>query len=128
MYRWNYLNALFDAVSVTYLGLWGIGEWTVSSSDGLMSGYLVLLFLVVFVGTLGVAVPDIEHEDSRRGIYCASTIPGRVVSVAVPNTAGSDDDDDDGSGKEQRHNIAGTRVQLLNESGDDTCKQRTGEG
>jgi hypothetical protein len=92
------LNALFDAGSVTYLGVWGIGEWTGASVTVLISGYLVLAVLV-FGGALyfwSVAVPDSDQEEEEKDIVRKydTTVES---SVAVPETAYNDD----GSGKEQ---------------------------
>jgi hypothetical protein len=93
------LNALFDAGSVTYLGVWGIGKWTGASVTVLISGYLVLAVLV-FGGALyfwSVAIPDQEDETEVEAIirkYDATV----ESSMAVPTTAS--DDDGEGSGKE----------------------------
>jgi hypothetical protein len=91
------LNALFDAGSATYLGIWGIGEWTGASVTVLISGYLILAVLV-FGGALyfwSVAVPDEEEEE---GIICKhdATIE---ASIAVPTTVS--DGNGNGSCKEQ---------------------------
>jgi hypothetical protein len=59
------LNSLFDAGSVTYLGLWGIGEWTGASLTAIIGGYTVLA-VFVFGGAAyfwNVAVPDREEEE-----------------------------------------------------------------
>jgi hypothetical protein len=94
------LNALFDAGSVTYLGVWGIGEWTGASVTVLISGYLVLAVLV-FGGALyfwSVAVPDEEEETEVEAIVRKYDATGES-SVAVQRTAS--DDDGNGSGKEK---------------------------
>jgi hypothetical protein len=57
------LNALFDSGSITYLALWGIGEWTGASIQVLIGGYLVVAVLV-FGGAVyfwNVAVPEEEE-------------------------------------------------------------------
>jgi hypothetical protein len=59
------LNALFDAGSVTYLGLWGIGEWTGASLTAI-TGLYTALAVFVFGGAVyfwNVAVPDREEEE-----------------------------------------------------------------
>jgi MFS family permease len=91
------LNALLDAGSVTYLGVWGIGEWTGASVTVLISGYLVLAVLV-FGGALyfwSVAVPDSEEEEEADIVRKFDTTV--ESSIATPKTAS----DDDGSGQEQ---------------------------
>jgi hypothetical protein len=102
------LNALFDAGSVTYLGLWAIGEWFGASLTVIIAGYTVTAVLV-FGGAVyfwSVAVPDTqtcshshpeeetekeEHESVfvRKYDECATI----ESSVVVPTTAS-----DDGSG------------------------------
>jgi hypothetical protein len=56
------LNALFDAGSVTYLGLWAVGEWWGASSSltVIIAGYTVVAVLVFGASVYfwSVAVPD----------------------------------------------------------------------
>jgi hypothetical protein len=91
------LNALFEAGSVTYLGVWGIGEWTGASVTVLISGYLVLAVLV-FGGALyfwSVAVPDSEEEEEADIVRkFDTTVESSIASPKTPS-------DDDGSGQEQ---------------------------
>jgi hypothetical protein len=58
------LNALGDAGTVTYLGLWGVGLWTGASLTAIIGGYTVVA-VFVFGGAVyfwNVAVPDQEED------------------------------------------------------------------
>jgi hypothetical protein len=111
------LNALFDAGSVTYLGIWGIGEWTGASVTVLISGYLGLA-VFVFGGALyfwSVAVPD--QEETEEEVTLRKYDAAVESSVAVPTTAS--DDNDEGSGKEQLSATPPELVAAQLESGDE---------
>ena len=66
------LNALFDSGSITYLGLWGIGEASGANLTILSSGYLglaiVLLSGALYCWTVAVPAKEEEHEDSPEDI------------------------------------------------------------
>jgi hypothetical protein len=59
------LNALFDAGSITYLGLWGIGEGTGASLGTITGGYLVLAVIAFGGGAYfwNFAIPDKDLEE-----------------------------------------------------------------
>ena len=66
------LNALFDSGSITYLGLWGIGEGTGANLTLLSSGYLGLAIVLLSGGmycwTVAIPAKEEEHEDSPEDI------------------------------------------------------------
>jgi MFS family permease len=67
------LNALFDSGSITYLGLWGIGEASGANLSIISSGYLGLAIVVLSGGlycwTVAVPAKEEEHEaDSPEDI------------------------------------------------------------
>lgn len=104
------LNALFDAGSVTYLGLWGIGQWMGGASVTLLIAGYMLLAVFVFGGAVyfwSVAVPDQEKKEDgiRIGDRNCNTTP--ESSMAMPTTASGGDGD--ASGKEL---LAGTPPQI----------------
>jgi hypothetical protein len=61
------LNSLFDAGSITYLGLWGIGEVTGASLTQLIGGYLGLSVLLFGAGSYfwTVAEPVIPADNTE---------------------------------------------------------------
>jgi hypothetical protein len=66
------LNALFDSGSITYLGLWGIGEASGANLTIISSGYLGLAMVVLSGGlycwTVAVPAKEEEHQDSPEDI------------------------------------------------------------
>jgi hypothetical protein len=75
------LNALFDAGSVTYLGLWALQEWFGASLTIIIAGYTVSAVLVYgsAVYFWSVAVPDThtscsdsDPEEEKEKTCCAS--------------------------------------------------------
>jgi hypothetical protein len=64
------LNALFDSGSITYLGLWGIGQISNASLTAIAGGYLGLGVVLFGVGSYfwTVALPEEEDEDYTREV------------------------------------------------------------
>eukprot|EP00550_Attheya_septentrionalis_P000692 CAMPEP_0198286602 /NCGR_PEP_ID=MMETSP1449-20131203/5652_1 /TAXON_ID=420275 /ORGANISM="Attheya septentrionalis, Strain CCMP2084" /LENGTH=485 /DNA_ID=CAMNT_0043984387 /DNA_START=397 /DNA_END=1854 /DNA_ORIENTATION=+ len=88
------LNSMFDAGSITYLGLWAIGEWTGASLTTLVSGYLGLA-VVLFGGSTyfwTVAIPatktipkerETKNEENTEVDYSTSQkASGSIISIA----------------------------------------------
>jgi MFS family permease len=66
------LNALFDSGSITYLGLWGVGEASGADLTIISSGYLGLAIVLLSGGlycwTVAVPAKEEDHEDSPEDI------------------------------------------------------------
>jgi hypothetical protein len=123
------LNALFDAGSVTYLGLWAVGEWFGAASlTVIIAGYTVASVLVFGAAVYfwSVAVPDTHTcrsdsnpKEEKEKTSCDSDpeeetekeehIPMLEArkydenTTAVPTTS-SDDDDGHGHGSGDLNN------------------------
>jgi MFS family permease len=113
------LNALFDSGSITYLGLWGIGEASGANLTILSSGYLglavVLLSGGLYFWTVAVPAKEEEHEDSPEDI--ADFLEEEKSKVMARESQSNDGTSNRNSAKDDRTKETANEP-IINENGD----------
>jgi MFS family permease len=114
------LNALFDSGSITYLGLWGIGEASDANLTILSSGYLGLAIVLLSGGlycwTVAVPAKEKEHEDSPEDI--AKFLQEEKSKIMARESQSNDGTSNPNSGKDYPTKETAIETNNISDNGD----------